>query len=465
MKYILNNKLALRSWWLVPYAYYIRNEKNAIGLKKEQFEILLKCDGKTEIDDSEALQGLVKQGFCRIAENGEALTEWQKHKKCDNRYFPAMNWMVTDRCNFNCLHCFNAADNCRMHDEYTLEEAERLIAEAEACGINAFTITGGEPMLHPHFMDIIRSIYAHGMYVFELNTNGHFLTQKILDEMKALGCMPLMKISFDGVGHHDWLRNRKGAEEEAIEAMKLCIKNGFTVKAQTNIHRLNKDCILETARLLDSIGVNEMRVIRTSESPRWAQNAGNACLTLEEYFNSMLTLIEAYSKTDCKMRLSTWQFADVYPEQKMYSVRAIACSLDRYRDSLPVCGGNRSMVAVAADGNLYPCHQMSGWYRTQNDVLYNVKQDGLSAALRQGKYLNEICTTLGDLKNANSECAECEYFKYCLGGCRAFGILFGGNKMGSDRSKCLFYRGHYYKKLAEVLSEYQTYTELPEEMQ
>ncbi len=26
----------------------------------------------------------------------------------------------------------------------------------------------------------------------------------------------------------------------------------------------------------------------------------------------------------------------------------------------PVCRGNRSMVAVVANGNLYPCHQLSG---------------------------------------------------------------------------------------------------------
>lgn len=35
MRYILNPYIALRSWRLVPYAYYIKGERNAAGLKKK----------------------------------------------------------------------------------------------------------------------------------------------------------------------------------------------------------------------------------------------------------------------------------------------------------------------------------------------------------------------------------------------------------------------------------------------
>ena len=49
MRYILNPNIALRSWRLVPYAYYIKGERNAAGLKKEEFEFLSACDGKTDL--------------------------------------------------------------------------------------------------------------------------------------------------------------------------------------------------------------------------------------------------------------------------------------------------------------------------------------------------------------------------------------------------------------------------------
>ncbi len=454
MKYILSDCIALRSWQLVPYAYYVKHLRNAKGLKLDEYELLSRCDGQQELENSGLLQSLIQRGLCRPAKDGETLSGWQKEKICDNRYFPAMNWMITGKCNYNCLHCFNAADNNRLQSEFTLEEAEKLIEEAEKCGINAFTITGGEPMLHPHFMDIIRRIYEHGMYVEELNTNGFFITQEILDEMKKIGCSPLMKISFDGLGHHDWLRNRKGAEEDALRAIRLCIENGFRVKAQTNVHRLNVQAMLPTARLLNDMGVCEMRIIRTTEAPRWVQNAGDACLTLEEYFDAMLDFLQAYAQTDCKMEVDVWNLVHIWPQSRTYRPCAVGCGDGEYRDSLPVCRGNRGMVAVGANGNLYPCHQMSGYYEQHHWLLGNVKTDGLQKHLKVGSYLQNVCTTVKDLAEHNEKCAKCRWFQYCCGGCRAVGLALSDDVFGSDLSKCLFFEGRYWQKLDSALSGY-----------
>ena len=43
MRYILNPRIALRSWTLVPYAYYIKGERNAKGLTAEEFAFLSAC--------------------------------------------------------------------------------------------------------------------------------------------------------------------------------------------------------------------------------------------------------------------------------------------------------------------------------------------------------------------------------------------------------------------------------------
>ena len=52
-------------------------------------------------------------------------------------------------------------------------------------------------------MDILREIHKRGMFVEELNTNGYYITREILEEMKKIGCDPLIKISFDGIGCHN----------------------------------------------------------------------------------------------------------------------------------------------------------------------------------------------------------------------------------------------------------------------
>ena len=226
MYYILNPVIALRSWWLVPYAYYIKGIRNAFKLQKEEFELLSLCDGKHDIEMTPLLNRFVRTGVVKpiLSAGEEGLSPWQK-RDCDNRYFPAMNWMITGKCNYNCLHCFNASDEAPLMSEFSLDEAEKLLDEAEKCGINAVTITGGEPMLHKNFFEILEGIYCRGMFVEELNTNGFYINQTALDRMKAIGCYPLIKISFDGIGHHDWLRNKKGAEEDALRAIKVCIAN------------------------------------------------------------------------------------------------------------------------------------------------------------------------------------------------------------------------------------------------
>lgn len=458
MKYILSDEIALRSWLLVPHAFYTKGRRNASGLTADEYRLLKKCDGLQEIIDPQSFEPLITRGLCRPASEGETLSDWQREKECDNRYFPALNWMITGRCNYNCLHCFNAADNNRLQSEFTREEAEKLIAEAEKCGINAFTVTGGEPILHPCFMDILRSIHAHGMYVEELNTNGFFLSQKILDEMSSFGCRPLIKISFDGVGCHDWLRGRKGAEEEALRAIRLCISNGFRVKVQTNVHRLNRESLLPTAELLSGMGVREMRIIRTTESPRWRQNAGDACLTPEEYFDTAIRFSEAYAQTGNRMDIDIWQLMHLWKQKQKYTFRTVECLDGEYCDSLPVCRGNRGMVAVGANGNLYPCHQMSGYYEQHSWVLGNVKTDGLQPLLRDSKYLDTVCATLKDLKEHNPECASCRWFRYCCGGCRAIGLALTEDVFGSDRLRCLFYKHGYAEKIRQAMPDWENLT-------
>ena len=64
MRYILNPYIALRSWMLVPYAYYIKGERNAKGLTAEEFAFLTECDGRSELPDEAASSERPKTATC-----------------------------------------------------------------------------------------------------------------------------------------------------------------------------------------------------------------------------------------------------------------------------------------------------------------------------------------------------------------------------------------------------------------
>ena len=72
-----------------------------------------------------------------------------------------------------------------------------------------------------------------------------------------------------------------------LNAIKLCIDNGFRVKVQTNVWKFNIETLLKTAECLDSISVYEMRIIRAIDVPRWLENGYGETLNTKEYYDAM----------------------------------------------------------------------------------------------------------------------------------------------------------------------------------
>jgi len=453
---ILNENIALRSWRLVPFACYYKGSSRASGLSEEEFHLLLKCDGKTEVEENGLSTGLLERGMISRCEKGEkTLSRWQTYRDCDNRYMPMMNLQITGRCNYNCMHCFNCRDNTPLQSEISLEKIGSLLDDCEKCGIGSFTITGGEPMLHPHFKEIMREIYKRGMFVFDLNTNGFFINRETLDFMRSVGASPLMKISFDGIGFHNWMRGVPEAEKRALDAISLCIEEKIPVKVQMNVNRMNRETVLPSLELLDEMGVGETRIIRTTDAPRWIENARGQSLTTEEYYDFTLDVIPKYASKPHKMAVTVWQVMNYNPVRREYALAPLAMKHKGYRQSLPVCTGARGMIAVGANGNVYPCMQQQGFFEQQGIVLGNVFTDGLQSVLRDSEYMKTVCYTVGDRVKDCKDCRECRYLKVCGGGCPALGIITNGNRpegcLLADRTKCVFFRDGYDRKFEKAM--------------
>ena len=455
MKCILNDGVKIRGFQLIPFCYYQNDVETASKLTLEEYNLLKKCDGKQEIEPSDLLYSLMlDKKIIRPLKKEEQLSnkDYQLSKYCDNRYMPRMNLQITGHCNYNCIHCFNAIDNAPLNTHYKFEDLEKLFAEAEECGIHAITITGGEPLVHPDFIKIIKSIYAHHMYVFELNTNGALIKKELLDELKNIGCKPLIKISFDGLKYHDWMRNHKGAEEVTINAIKLCIEEGFRVKIQYNINKNNLSTVKESMELLDALGVEETRFIPTTPSPRWDKNQGNNTFSLSELIDASLDIVSIYASEKLNMCLDIWQIIQIDGNMVHFSI--MPGVLDVYKESIPFCKGARGMIAIAANGNVYPCLQMSGTYDNLNYFIGNVKKTSLKTLLNDSPYMKHICQTLKDKREFNNECKECKYFFLCWGGCSAHGLLAYKNILGKSPLSCYFYKNKIYQKFKTALPKF-----------
>lgn len=454
MYYILNENIGLRSYKRVPFCIVFKGVRHPRAVNRDEYQYLSLCDGLNDIEDNDIIKTLENKHYIKKCNKGEfKLSPWQ-NMVCDNYVFPAAIIEFTSICNYNCKHCFNAIDNNPLHDSFSKEEIIKLLDQLSISGVNAITLTGGEPMLHPDFFDIVYEIYKRNMCLEELNTNGYFITKGALAKLKLIHSNPLIKISFDGLGHHNWMRGNDEAEERTLSVIKLCIESGFRVKVQTNVWKGNLDTLLETAEYMDSIGVNEMRIIRTTDVPRWLENGFGETLNTKEYYDAMLEFIKGYISKPHNMRIDLWQFVRFLPDAKAYWIMPINHNEGTYRDTYPRCQGCRGMIAIGANGNVYPCLQMSGVYDFEKVYLGNVKKDSLHDLLNDSEYFKDISTTVGELKQNNEKCANCKYFKYCTGGCPALSFNEFRQKLKEDTWKCYFFENKYYEKLYSVFEGY-----------
>ena len=470
--YVLAPHVALRSWECVPYASIERFKARPRPLSAEEFRVALACDGSTPIPSSDALGVLLERGLVvPCAPGAVELEPWQRYRHCPNRVMPWLALEITSRCNYNCIHCFNAVDNERLHAEMSFSQVEQVLDGAQAAGVNAVLLTGGEPLMHPRFLDIVAAVYERGMFVFEINTNGRFLTPELLDNIAALGYKPEIKISFDGVGYHDWMRACPGAEADALRAIKLCVSKGFPVRVQLNFNRKNRESILPSLELLDGMGVERARVIPTVPSVRWEMNAQGQCLEWEEYLAAFLEIAAAYARGQHAMELDGWRVATLYPARRAFKLAPVRYSEKTFKESRPCCAQINGMAAVAADGELYPCLQCSGWYSAHGVSFGNVFEDGFDAAIVGESYCQVAHATIADKiahlrqpgsRGRSRSCAECRWLTWCAGGCPALGTLISnGDTLAPDPCACKFFDASWPARFAQNLSPWRCLSEIP----
>jgi radical SAM protein with 4Fe4S-binding SPASM domain len=451
MYYRLAPDIGLRSWKDNPCGYFRRGGRDTYTIGEAGFALLCECDGTQDLELTPMLTLLCLQGLIEPCQSGETIADWQRLRVCDNISFSAINWAITQRCNYNCRHCFMASESGYSHEEFSWEECLALIDEIEACGIWRVSLTGGEPLVHPRFADIVRELSRRDIEIFEIATNGVLLSRETLDLLASLGQRPLMKISFDGLGHHDWLRNCTGAEAVALDAIARCVAHDFPVRVQMNVHRSNLDCLFASVDAMEALGAEQTRVIRTSKGPRWEQDYVDETLDFTEYYDAMSALIQHYIQKPRRMKLTLWQFVELDPQTKRYHNRPVKFCRRVGEERLPLCEMNRMMVSVTGAGEIVPCNQMEGLMKSRGLSFGNVHQSGLQTLLRTGTYCDTTLMSIGDVRRHSPEkCGSCPYWALCAGGCPALAMGLSGSMLGSDPVKCAFFTGGYLEKVRDI---------------
>jgi MoaA/NifB/PqqE/SkfB family radical SAM enzyme len=112
-----------------------------------------------------------------------------------DKYHPILAQIVPmRRCNLECAYC-NEYD--KTSEPVPLDSMVRRIDRLAELRTGCVTISGGEPMLHPHLDDILRQIRDRGM-IAGLITNGFYLGPERIRRLNRAG-LEFLQISIDNV--------------------------------------------------------------------------------------------------------------------------------------------------------------------------------------------------------------------------------------------------------------------------
>ena len=113
----------------------------------------------------------------------------QRHKKRlrQGKTFPPFLFIsIINSCQLRCQGCW--VDVSSPRQMIARDDLNRVINEAKRHGNSFFGILGGEPLLHPHLLDVLAE---HPDCYFQIFTNGHLLSDELLPRDCGNWAMPL----------------------------------------------------------------------------------------------------------------------------------------------------------------------------------------------------------------------------------------------------------------------------------
>ncbi|WP_455646055.1 radical SAM/SPASM domain protein, ACGX system [Methanosphaera sp.] len=161
--------------------------------------------------------------------------------------FFAFQWHITDDCDQRCKHCYIfSEDNDKPLITMDFEDIKRVFNNClDMCDkLNRqpyFSITGGDPILHPDFWNILQLFKDNGVR-FGLLGNPFHLNDAVCKKLRSYGC-EFYQLSIDGLKEtHDYFR-KNGSFYTTLEKIE-CLRNAvihtniMTTVSKTNIDEI-----------------------------------------------------------------------------------------------------------------------------------------------------------------------------------------------------------------------------------
>jgi len=300
-------------------------------------------------------------------------------KKGGRLYSPmAVMIDLVSACNQNCIFCYRSGPATLMpagKPKYLeLDNLEKICSQLKDSNVVTLTLTGGEPTLHPHFIEAVRMVKEFGFFLTVVTNGSHIAESdvnrlaELLDfdhdriELSFNAATALVFQSVTGInGYPNLLRTLKCFRECQIPFVTM-----------TLILNDNQDQIDEIIEITGTHGAQECAV----EVPFPKRNMPkNAYASMEKVLEIHERLcLREYSYP--KIQLNFMHLA----MNMTGGLQALKSSIGYDGRLLASCHGGTSSCAIDIDGNMHMCQFLID---TCGCVAGNIYEEGFLSLWRK----------------------------------------------------------------------------------
>lgn len=160
---------------------------------------------------------------------------------------------LTDRCNLRCVYCM-PKDGLQWQpraDQLSVDEIVRVVETAAQGGVKRVRLTGGEPLIHPHIVEIARRIASiKNIEEVSLTTNA-VLLERLAQPLADAG-LNRVNISLDSLNADKFKRITRGGDLNRVWRGIAAAEHAHLSPLKINtviVRGLNADVLPALARL------------------------------------------------------------------------------------------------------------------------------------------------------------------------------------------------------------------------
>jgi len=147
----------------------------------------------------------------------------------DNCGRPTLNLRIslTQKCNLNCVYCHREGQTVSSASvEMATDEVVRIARIAVSLGISRIKLTGGEPLLRPDILDIVKSIAElRGLLDLSMTTNGSHLAS-LARPLRSAG-LKRVNVNLPSLDEKTYGVLNNGNLREVLDGVQVAVKAGL----------------------------------------------------------------------------------------------------------------------------------------------------------------------------------------------------------------------------------------------